>query len=287
MDKVRIAAIQAFYDETENGHANNMAYVRKKLLEARDGGALIACFPELIPGPWKPPQRYEETLADMAVYTHEAGIYCVFGVAKPVPGDEAHQYVTEVLMAPNGTITGEYERHLPPGPWFMRGGEHVDINYKSATTPLPVFDTELGKIAMLVCSETYVPELSRILALKGAEIVFLPAGINKYDLIATWPTMIRARAMENLMYTVTCQGMCAGEVDDGLAMIAGPEGELVESRREGIIYMDADLARARYLRSTIDSVTGRSMGYKVKPGALTQWRNVKLFKELLMEPDFL
>ena len=287
MDKVRIAAIQAFYDETENGHANNMAYIRSRLLEARDNGAQIACFPELIPGPWKPPQRYEEIVRDMSTYAKEAGIYCIFGVAKPVLEDKNFQYVTEVLMGPDGVVLGEYERHLPPGPWFMRGGEHVDINYKSAKTPMPVFHTELGEIGLLVCSEVYVPELSRILAIKGAEIVFLPAGINKYDLIATWPTMIRARAMENLMYTVTCQGLCAGETDDGLAMIAGPEGELVESRREGIIYMDADLARVRYLRSISDTITGKSMGYKVKPGALTQWRDIELFKELLVEPDFL
>ena len=67
----------------------------------------------------------------------------------------------------------------------------------------PVFDTEHGKVGLAMCSEVYMPEVSRALALRGAEIIFMPAGKDKNRLWATWRTLIWARAIENLAIVVT------------------------------------------------------------------------------------
>src|SRR5262249_57392402 len=71
----------------------------------------------------------------------------------------------------------------------------------------PVFDTAHGKVGLAMCSEVYMPEVTRALALRGAELIFMPAGIDKNKLWATWRTLIWARAIENLAIVVTTQNL--------------------------------------------------------------------------------
>jgi hypothetical protein len=58
---------------------------------------------------------------------------------------------------------------------------------------------------MIVCSEVFVPEIARILALKGAEVCLMHDGllIDELGCTENWQTLIRARAIENLMCTAT------------------------------------------------------------------------------------
>jgi predicted amidohydrolase len=153
-----------------------------------------------------------------------------------------------------------------------------NFNY-SAADDLPVFKTRYGIVGLLICSEVYMPELSRILALKGAEVVFLPAGGSKSALWETWRTLIFARAIENLMCTATCQNLTGSE--DGLAMIASPEGILVESKKEGIYTAEIDLDRIRALREipNDESERERSLRPKTKPGLLKYWRRPEVYEK--------
>ena len=63
---------------------------------------------------------------------------------------------------------------------------------------------------MLVCSELYSPELSRVLMLQGADIIAYPAGGAINELLPGWRTLVYARAIENLLFTVACQNLCQG-----------------------------------------------------------------------------
>jgi 5-aminopentanamidase len=71
----------------------------------------------------------------------------------------------------------------------------------------PVFETDHGKVGLAMCSEVYMPEVARALALRGAELIFMPAGRDKRRLWATWRTLIWARAIENLAIVVTTQNL--------------------------------------------------------------------------------
>ncbi len=146
-------------------------------------------------------------------------VYIVAGANCPVPGNPERGYTSQILVGPDGSV-GRYNRTIPKGPWIYKGGRFWDYDYQEADD-LPVFDTPFGTVGILICSEVYAPELSRLLALKGAEIIFLPAGVCKYELQATWRTLIWSRAIENLAYTVTCQNILGAE--QGLAMICSPE----------------------------------------------------------------
>ena len=117
-----------------------------------------------------------------------------------------------------------------------------------------------------MCSEVYMPEVSRALALRGAELIFMPAGKDKAKLWATWRALIWARAIENFAIVITTQNLF-DHSERGLAMVAAPEEILIESTIAGTSVVDVSLDRLRYLRATRDAV-GSSEHCAVKQGLL-------------------
>ncbi|NWF92416.1 MAG: carbon-nitrogen hydrolase family protein [Syntrophaceae bacterium] len=269
---VRVAAIQTRTFLEPDEQRENIKKAAEHVAEAAAQGAKLICFPETYPGPWKAPLSYSpvKSLEEMA---SRHGVYIVAGANCPVPGRPEMGYCSEVLVGPKGLI-GRYNRTIPKGPWIYQGGRYWDFDYQEADE-LPVFDTPFCKVGILICSEVYAPELSRILALKGAEIIFLPAGICKYELHETWRNLIWSRAIENLAYTVTCQNILGAE--HGLAMICSPEEILVESTRPGIFIAECDLDRIRWLRQESDAY-GPPMPFRTKPGVLRDWFRPEIYR---------
>ncbi len=114
-------------------------------------------------------------------------------------------YNTAVLFDRAGQIVGKYRKtHLP------------QEEAEAGITPgdkFPVFQTDFGKVGLLLCWDVQFPESSRALALKGAEIILLPIwGGN--ELLA------RARAIENHVYFVTASY-------DMKTMVVDPTGEIL------------------------------------------------------------
>jgi len=271
--KVKIAAIQTQTFLEADEQKKNIEKAGEYIAEAARQGAKFICFPETYPGPWKAPLSYSPVrpLEEMA---SKFGIYIVAGANWPVPGKPDRGYCSEVLIGPNGLI-GRYNRTIPKGPWIYKGGRFWDFDYLE-DSELPVFDTPFCKVGLLICSEVYVPELSRLLALKGAEIIFLPAGVCKYELHETWRNLIWSRAIENLAYTVTCQNILGAE--HGLAMICSPEEIVVESTKPGILMAECDIDRIRWLRDERD-LYGPPMPWRTKPGVLRDWRRPEVFRK--------
>jgi predicted amidohydrolase len=271
--RVKVAAIQPKTFLEPDEQKQNIQKAREYIAEAASQGAKLICFPEAYPGPWKAPLSYSpvKALEEMA---SRHGVYIVAGANWPVPGRPEKGYCSEILVGPKGLI-GRYNRTVPKGPWIYKGGRYWDFDYQESDE-LPVFDTPFCKVGMLVCSEVYVPELSRILALKGAEIIFLPAGVCKYELHETWRNLIWSRAIENLAYTVTCQNILGAE--HGLAMICSPEEIVIESIKPGIIIAECDFERIQWLRQERDAY-GPPMPFRAKPGVLRDWFRPEIYRK--------
>jgi predicted amidohydrolase len=275
--KVKVAAVQTKTSFEPDEQRKNIDKAREYVAEAAAQGAKFVCFPETYPGPWKAPLSYSPVgpLEEMA---RQYGVYIVAGANWPVPGKPDRGYCSEVLIGPKGLI-GRYNRTIPRGPWIYKGGRFWDFDYQEADE-LPVFETPFGKVGILICSEVYAPEQTRILALKGAEIIFLPAGVCKYELHETWRNLIWSRAIENLAYTVTCQNIFGAE--QGLAMICSPEEIVLESTRPGIFVVECDLERTRWLREQKD-LYGPPMPWRTKPGVLRDWRRSEVYRKNLKD----
>lgn len=271
--KIRVAAIQTKTILEANEQKKNIAKAKEYVEEAATQGAKLICFPETYPGPWKSPLSYSP-IKDLEEIASQYDVYLIAGANIPVSGNPQKGYCSEVLVGPKGFI-GRYNRTTPKGPWIYKGGAFWDFDYQEADE-LPVFDIPFCKIGILICSEVYVPELARILALKGAEIIFMPAGICKYELHETWRNLIWSRAIENLVYTVTCQNIFGAE--NGLAMICSPEEILIESIKPGIFIADCDFERIRWLREETDRY-GPPMPFKTKPGVLRDWFRPELYRK--------
>lgn len=238
-------------------------------------GADLVLFPESYPGPWRMPASFDATGAMVAAAT-DHGVYVVYGTLQPISAGDGTAYQIAALASPHGGDPGVYRRTHPPGPWLYERGAEWEFNYVAADE-FPVFPTEFGVLGLGICSEVYMPEVSRALSLRGAEILLLPAGTDKGALWETWRTLIWARAIENLAIVATTQNLLTNR-QRGLAMVASPEKILFETTTPGLFLIDIDLERVRELRELQDGATSTNAA---KAGVLTQWQRPDLYHKIL------
>lgn len=243
-----------------------LGYINK----AKQMGAQIVCFPEGYPGPYSSGKLFD-TLTPLCAKAKETSMYVIAGSVEEAPGDLYYNVLT--LIGSNGEVVGRYRRVQPPPP-------HVDeVLFSKKVLPgdeLKVFQTPIGNIGLLICSEVFSPELSRIMALKGADVVFYPVGGMLYELMDRWKIMVQARAVENHFYTVVCQNLYG--MEDGIATIASPEGILAQSFGEGLITASLNLDRLRWLREH-DETLDLPKAYKTIPGLL-RWRRPEMYGDI-------
>ncbi len=245
--------------------------------QAAAQGAEFVAFPESYPGPWRMPAAFDPNEA-MIEAAQRCGIYVQYGTLEPIDNERRTAHNLLMLARPGGGAPGKYRRTHPPGPWIYTGGKYWDFMY-TAGNEYPVFETSQAQVGLAMCSEVYMPEVSRALSIRGAEIIFLPAGVDKNKLWATWRNLIWSRAIENLAVVVTTQNLF-DKSQRGLAMVATPEEVVFESTREGMFLVDVDLDRIRDLRAQKDEV-GSSMENGAKAGVLSQWQRPDMYDKFL------
>jgi predicted amidohydrolase len=276
----RIAVVQPI-SHRPGDDERNVADAVATIERAAGEGADFVCFPETYPGPWRMPATFDPT-ARLAEAASKNGVYAVFGTIEPIDAKAAAAYNLIVMAYPDGRAPARYRRTHPNGPWIYTGGKYWEFQY-AAGDDFPVFDTVHGKVGLAMCSEVYMPEVSRALALRGAELIFMPAGVDKNRLWPTWRTLIFARAIENLAIVVTTQNLFDHE-QRGLAMVASPEEILFESTAAGMSVVDVSLDRVRYLRTTRDEA-GSSANCAAKQGVLgPQWQRPELYDAIHPRP---
>jgi predicted amidohydrolase/GNAT superfamily N-acetyltransferase len=101
-------------------------------------------------------------------------------------------YNVSFLCRRDGTWDSQYKLHITPDEaeyWGVRGGQEIKI-----------FDTDIGKIGILICYDVEFPELSRILADKGMKILFVPFCADTKNAYLRIRRCAQARAIENECY---------------------------------------------------------------------------------------
>ncbi len=270
---LRISVVQPIIHVPPHDY-KNLELAAHFIARASADGAHFVAFPETFPGPWRMPAQYDPSpqIAELAV---KHGIHVVFGTIEPIDLAKGTAYNVISMAYPDGRTPVRYRRTHPNGPWIYTGGEAWEFQYVAANE-FPVFETVHGTVGLLMCSEVFMPEIPRGMALRGAEILFMPAGVNKRRLWTTWRTLLWARAIENLAIVVTSQNMFSLD-DRGLAMVASPEDILYESPAPGYAVVEIDMGRIRTLRAGRDSLTS-SITCGAKEGILSeQWQRPELY----------
>jgi predicted amidohydrolase len=275
----RIAVVQPITNpigQDDKNVADAVSFIGRAAID----GAQFVCFPETYPGPWRMPAQFDPT-PTLAQAAAKHKIHVVYGTIAPINAKDATAHNLICMAYPDGR-TVAYRRTHPNGPWIYTGGEWWEFQYV-AGDEFPVFDTAHGKVGLAMCSEVYMPEVTRALALRGAEIIFMPAGTDKRRLWATWRHLIWARAIENLAIVVTTQNMFNHQ-ERGLAMVAAPEEVMFESTAAGMFTVDVSLERVRALRNSTDEV-GSAHNFAAKQGVLgPQWQRPDLHERIFPKP---
>lgn len=266
------------------------------IAQARAQGVDLLAFAENYPGPYTEANRYEvhEAISGAA---RDSGVAVAYGTSLPTDESATSYFIATVVVDATGGSRGVYHRTHPVGPYIYRDGPQWNFDYVAADE-FPVIDMGWGKLAVSICSEVHLPEVSRVLALKGAEVVLYPSGllIDELGYTENWRTLVRARAIENHMYTATLVNLMEPAVGDqfaprevdprahrplvttGIGFIAGPERVLAESGQPGILTADLDLDRIRYLRTTQEELIVPAP-YRTIPGHMS-WRRPELYGAL-------
>lgn len=257
--KVRIAAVQALAATGVDEYQNITKAIEYAEEASRQGADLIA-FPEAYPGPATGPMDWngkldapvEETFTNLA---RRLGVYIAAGGLETCPNLENAFYVSQKLYAPDGTILCNYRRVQPDNPdlnaFFFAGRRRVVPGNE-----IPVVPTSLGRIGLQICGELWVPEISRIQMLRGADILLAPVNgrathTRLSGMWQTWQHIARARAAENLTYVVVAQKFLENGPGGGIGLIAGPEAILARATRPGVLIADLDLERLNWLRGRL------------------------------------
>ena len=152
--------------------------------------------------------------------------------------DNKNLYNSAILIGPKGYI-GKYRKlHL-----FMNEKDY----FKPGNIGLPVFDIGLCKIGMLVCFDWIFPEVWRILALKGAEIICHPSNLVLPGLAQK---AVPIHALTNRIFTITANRIgTEGDLSfTGLSTIANPNGDILfqaSQTEEETVIKDIDIRLAR------------------------------------------
>lgn len=252
--KFKLAAVQL---RTELEWEETMEKAERMIKEAASKGAQVVALPEMFSCPYD--KRYfktfaamghEETAKHMSRWARENGIILVGGSVPESEGDKL--YNTCFVFDEKGEQIAKHRKvHLfdvdIPGMRFKESNNFVPGE------DITVFDTKFGKMGCAVCFDLRFPELFRAMAVRGAEVIIVPAQFNMKTGPAHWELSLRMRAVDNEVFMV---GASAARFEGfnyecwGHSAIVSPYGEVLSScdEKEQIIYSDIDLNRVDEVR---------------------------------------
>lgn len=151
-------------------------------------------------------------------------------------------YNSAAVIGSDGELIGVYRKvHVPSIPLYE------EKNYFSpGNLGFPVFDTGSIKIGIQICWDNFFPEGARILALKGAQIIFSPTASAAFASRSTWERSITGNAIANGLYIfrINRVGKEAKQEFYGGSFCVNPEGDMIGSpsgSQEGVIICPVDL----------------------------------------------
>jgi predicted amidohydrolase len=178
---------------------------------------------------------------------------------------EGHERVsnTSVHVGADGEIRAVY-RKIHMFDIEVEGTVYRESEHSEPAAEIVLSETAGGiGLGLTVCYDLRFPELYRILALRGARIITVPANFTRVTGAAHWEVLLRARAIEDQVFVIAPgQGRLPGPESDsyGNSMIVDPWGEvLARAPMEGehVIAADLDLARQDDIREKLPSLAHR------------------------------
>jgi len=210
---------------------------------------------EPIPGP---------TTDWAAGLARELGLWLVAGsIVERRPGEEKLGN-TSVLAGPDGELHATYRKiHLFDVE--VGGTVYRESDAEAPGDEVVVADAGGLELGMAVCYDLRFPELFRIMAVRGARAISLPAAFTVPTGRAHWEILVRARAIENQAFVIAAGQIGSHPPDHqsyGHSLIAGPWGEVLAQApdEECFVAADLDLDAQQQVREKLPSLAHRRPG---------------------------
>jgi N-carbamoylputrescine amidase len=251
---VRLAGIQLSCCEEKE---RNFEKALKFATLAAEKGAEIICFPELFTTHWFPKEmdRQHFLLAEEmegpsiqgmqdVARAHDVVLICpIFERDK-----EGSYYNSAIVIDAGGAILGSYRKvHVPQIPLWEE-----KYYFAPGNLGFPVFKTKYADLGIQICWDNFFPEGARILALKGAEVIFSPTAAA-FASKKKWEVVIASQAISNGVFFFRVNRVGSEEKQDfyGNSFCVSPEGELLDKptgMKESIALIDVDLKTIERVR---------------------------------------
>jgi predicted amidohydrolase len=263
---LRVAAVQL--NSTADQVANMAVADRLTRAAAADGARLI-----VLPEKWTAMGSEEdlragaETLGGAAIgwaraIARELRVDLVAGsILERLPGQRKLAN-TSVHVSPQGEVVAQY-RKVHMFDVEVGGRVYRESELEDAGEEIVLSQTAGGvELGLSICYDLRFPELYRILAVRGARIVALPAAFTLATTRDHWRSLVRARAIENQVFVIAANQVGehpAGQQSGGRSMIVDPWGVALAQApdRECHIVADLDLERQADIRARLPSLANR------------------------------
>ena len=262
---MKVAAIQmpTVEDKTENIRTAGK-YIEKIKTESPD----FVVLPEMFCCPYQtqnfPVYAEEEggpVWQQLSEYAKQYGIYLIGG-SMPEKDAEGKVYNTSYIFDRQGKQIGKHRKvHL-----FdidVTGGQTFkESDTLTAGDHDTVFDTEFGRMGVMLCFDIRFPELARMMVNDGAKAILVPAAFNMTTGPAHWELSFRTRALDNQIYMIGCAPMrdeSAGYISWGHSIVTDPWGRVIDmlDEKEGVLLTELDLDYEEQVREELPLLKSR------------------------------
>ena len=265
-DTLRVGLVQI---NTRENKAANLERAEELVAQAAERGAQLVALPEYVDylGPKDDTAPDAETIPGptterFGALARRHAIWLLGGSMRERSETPGKYYNTAVLYSPDGAIAATYRKiHL----FDIDLAGNVSAN--ESATILPGDDVVTAEIdghtaGLSICYDLRFPELYRMLALAGAEILLVPAAFTMFTGKDHWHVLLKARAIENQAY-VLAPGQFGAHAPAaqcyGHSVVIDPWGTVIAeaSDAEGVVIADLDFAYLRKIRTQLPSLANR------------------------------
>ena len=279
MNKINVALCQMnVMDDKEKNIEKAILMIR----QSKKQGADLAVLPEMFNCPYENEKfiEYAEeleesvTLKEIAKVAKEENIHVLAGSIPELELNEKNNddkdninekqsiYNTSVFFDNHGKILGKHRKmHLfdidVKGKIYFKESDTL-----SAGNEFTVIKTDLAKIGIGICYDIRFVELSRIMALEGAEILIFPGAFNLTTGPAHWQMLFKSRALDNQVYAIGVAPALDKDANYnsyGHSIAVNPWGEVIEelSFDEELKIVEIDLDEIVRIREEIPVLKNR------------------------------
>ncbi len=251
--------------DSQNDKQENLRIAGEMISENAAKGASIIAFPETMNFIGKGFRHQAEPIPGetsdfMCQMAKEHHVWLVTG-SFPEAHESGNPKNTLLLIDPSGNIRCKYSKLHMFDVELANGGSFRESAYSTPGDEIVTMQTELGHLGMAICYDLRFPEQFRLMALAGAQVIFLPSCFSLTTGKDHWEPLLRARAIENGVYIVAPNqiGKKSNMTANGKSMVIDPWGDVIAraSDRPGSFLAEIDLDYVDAVRRQIPSLENR------------------------------